>query len=891
MPRQMLFAKAPAVTAAVALLLCWPGVASSVEAPAGQSSRTPAAASRPVADTQPASDTQIDDAIQKLGDPDPQVREQAGKLLWSRGHAAEAALKQATTGPDPEVARRAVSILRDFAYGLNPDTPREVFALLEQYRRGDMQLKRAAASALGTRGVHGLRVLLRLGQDERDESLKRTIRDLLSARGHDVAVLMLVDGDVQGARKLLEKAAPDSPTAAQDYAAVLLLTGGLNDALLKLKSEPPRVRDATLTVALARAAGDLATARAAAEKSSNAELLESVLVDQGDWKALAERTEIDPLRLEPAEQLGFLCAFYRLAGDQAGYGRMVQRLIARGQQVQGDLANCVEDLCLNDKPDEAIELLLREDDYLGAANFLAPRLRFREALELPDRARKTKPADVLKLKARSIAAMHFVGEIDQARRTLADAVAENRLGNDFATWVYLVDGARVLGLKDQADEYCCDALDTVKAHDQLPWLFEKMRFGDGHAAVKWWQFIRQVRHTQSTRQKLDLMHQIFDQTIGPKELDALLDEARSYAQQFGDPQREDWLMTVADTLADLGRDDLAGQWLRRLAQGSGDPPVLIRAGDFEASQGHWDDAADDYDRAWERNPTDAAALFLRGWATAQGGRDADGRAMMELAHRVPLGSEIARHALLDVLLRHKLGDDARRECELIIKTTSARPSWEKNDALRRLAEDTAARGDELAAADLWERAFLDNERNSISFQEPWANVIVPALIHRTRALGLIKAGKVAQGVKEARLSLDECPADADVLIDTVNALDKSGHRGEADELFGRQAGVYRKLATDYPGSGAALNELAWAQVKCGRELDEALANAKRAVALEPANTASIDTLAEICFARGDVPGAIEQIKRCIELEPKVERHRRQLERFQGARQPDTAPAR
>lgn len=874
---------APALVAAIALLVCWPRIASAAQT-AEPAPPAPAAAS------QPASDPRIDEAVQNLGDPDPQVREQAGKLLWSRGRAAEAALRQAAAGSDPEVARRAASILRDFTYGLNPDAPREVFVLLEQYLRGDVQLKRAAIPALATRGVPGLRVLLKLRQEETDQSLRDMMNALLGTRGHDVAVLMLAEGDVQGARQLLEKAAPDSQAAAQDYAALLLGTGGLNDALLKLKSEPLRVRDAALTLCLARAAGDLATARAAAEKSSNPELLESLLIDQGDWKALAERAEINPLRLEPAEQLGFLCAYYRLAGDRPNYESMVQRLVTRGQQVQGDLGYCVENLCLNDKPDEAVELLLREDDYLDAANFLAPRLKFREALALPERARRKKPADVLVLKARSVAAMHFVGKVEDARRTLAETAAENRLANDFATWVYLVDGARVLGLDEQADEYCCQALDTAKVRTQFPWLFEKMRFGDGHAAVKWWQFVRQVRRTQSTRQKLALMHAIFDQTIGGKELDSLLDEARGYAQQFADPQREDWLTTVADTLAGLGRSDLAGQLLRRLVEGSGDPQILIRAGDLEASQGHWEDAADDYDRAWQRDPTDAAALFLRGWSTAHAGRVAEGRPMMELAHRLPLGSEVARHALLDVLLRHKLVDDVRRECELIIKTTAPR-SWEKNDALRHLAEDAATRGDELTAANLWERAFLDNESNSISFLEPWANVIVPALIHRTRALGLIKSGKPAEAVREARLSLDECPADADVLIDTVNALDQSGHKAEADELFAYQSGVYRKLAGDFPESGAALNQLAWAQVKCGRELDQALDNAKRAVDLEPGSTASLDTLAEVFFARGDVAAAIQQIKRCIELEPKVERHHKQLERFESAAHPATAPTR
>src|SRR5579864_9519131 len=103
MRHEMFFAIVRLTAFVFALQLYWPGVA--FTAPAGQ----PATAPAPT--TQAAPDAQIDDAIAKLGDPDPQVREQAARALWSRGRAAEAALKQAAAGPDPEVARRAASIL------------------------------------------------------------------------------------------------------------------------------------------------------------------------------------------------------------------------------------------------------------------------------------------------------------------------------------------------------------------------------------------------------------------------------------------------------------------------------------------------------------------------------------------------------------------------------------------------------------------------------------------------------------------------------------------------------------------------------------------------------------------------------------------------------------
>jgi tetratricopeptide (TPR) repeat protein len=210
--------------------------------------------------------------------------------------------------------------------------------------------------------------------------------------------------------------------------------------------------------------------------------------------------------------------------------------------------------------------------------------------------------------------------------------------------------------------------------------------------------------------------------------------------------------------------------------------------------------------------------------------------------------------------------------------------------LRDSAEQAAGKGDYLAAAGLWERAFLANLNNSVSFVEPWANIVVPALVHKTRALGLIQSGKIEQAMSEARTTMHQVPADADALIELVNALDKSGHRTEADKLYQDQTAIYRRLTSDYPKSGPAHNQLAWAQGMCHRELDDALKNAKRAVELEPTSTASLDTLAEVFFARGDAQDAAAQMQRCIELEPHVPRHRQQLARFSKGLHPSSEPA-
>ncbi|HSU68012.1 MAG TPA: hypothetical protein VLJ39_14140, partial [Tepidisphaeraceae bacterium] len=384
----------------------------------------------------------------------------------------------------------------------------------------------------------------------------------------------------------------------------------------------------------------------------------------------------------------------------------------------------------------------------------------------------------------------------------------------------------------------------------------------------------------SAANNLHRLRAILDGTLPADQLEEVSRLARRYAVDLNILEREQWQETVADTLVAADKTDLARQWISRLEE-NGSASGLVHAGDFHADRDEWPAAAKDYANAFEHDRTQAAALFLQGWALSRSGHASEGAPLMEQAHQLPLGNETGRFALAEALARHKLTDDLRREFDLIIHATAPR-SWERNDAMRRLAQIQYDKGDYAAAADLWEQAFLQNFSTNVSFSEPWAYAVVPSLIHKTRALGLIQSNRPSDAMIEAQLSFVDAPGDADALIELVNAFDKAGHKAEADALYAKQVAAYQKNVSDYPESGPLHNQLAWAQCMCHRDLNDALKNAKRAVELEPTSTASLDTLAEAYFALGDPASAAAQMKRCVELEPKVERHRTQLQRFEAA---------
>lgn len=830
--------------------------------------------------------------IAGLGDPDPTARDHASKAVWALGRQAEPALQAAARGPNPEIARRARAILRDFDYGLYPDAPREVFALLEQYRKGAPQERRAAIVQLAGQGVPGLRVLLKLREDERDPNWKLMISQALTPREHEVSVLMLANGQAAEVERMLERSAPDSPVAAQDYAALLYFKGTLKQTLATLKSQPITADNAAMRVALARAAGDAPAAREAAERSGSDDLLDSILIEQGDWKALAARVETFPQRLLPAERAAFLCTFSRLAGDKKAADDAAEKLVDRVRMAPQDCEPVAEDLFLNDYPDRAEKLLLEQHDYLYASEFLATRLKFKEALDLPRLAAQNQPAEALRVKARTVGTLYFLGETTPAAKMMDEAIAENSLRHDFGTWVSLAEAAREAGLKDRTDDMSARALAAAppQLDEQTIRLLDRLRLGNdgGVAALRWWHFLAREAKDKPAVERYRRLRAIMTGTLPGAEWEALGESARRFGGEMAVAERGTWQQNVIDALVAGGRMDLASQWVARLEE-SGGPGLLMYAGDFRAKQKDWAAAAHDYQQAWEHDRTRADALFLYGWALTQSGQAKDGARRMAQARELPLGNETGRFELAQAMARHNLKDEAARQYELILTLTEPR-SWERNEALRRTAEDLATAGDDATAADRWDKAFLQNLTNITSFEEPWANVVVPALIHKTRALARIKAGLIGPALVEARTALDETPADADALIELVNALSAAGHHKEADALYANQTAIYRKLIETYPKSGPLHNQLAWAQVMCHRELDDALKNGQRAVELEPFSTASRDTLAEILFARGDPAAAAAQMDKCIELEPTVPRHRQQLARFRAAAtQPTTRP--
>ena len=102
---------------------------------------------------------------------------------------------------------------------------------------------------------------------------------------------------------------------------------------------------------------------------------------------------------------------------------------------------------------------------------------------------------------------------------------------------------------------------------------------------------------------------------------------------------------------------------------------------------------------------------------------------------------------------------------------------------------------------------------------------------------------------------------------------------EHDEWFRISWGRMTVVLERFPNSDNTCNTAAWLASRARRNLDQAEAYEKHALALNPEQSAYLDTMAEIQFAKGNREKAVEWSTLAINFLPGDSMLRRQHERF------------
>jgi tetratricopeptide (TPR) repeat protein len=344
-------------------------------------------------------------AIDELGHPDPDVRERATRALWSRGKAAEPALREAVRSDDPEVARRAAAILADFSLGISPDSPPAVVDAVRLYLSGTDEERRKALATLGATGGTARRPLLRLYAREPKDDRRGDILQHLRAGGlNDNVRAALALDDAETAELLLAGGvtAESQGGSAQHYAAFLLARGELRSKIDELQwageagggGDFRGARRDVLLAYLHRAGGDDAAARKAAERSGDAWLVASLAADAGDWRpGLAEYADAGQAP-GSLDQVNLRIAYRWLARDAGGLDAAVADAMKWVEAHPDEGWMVSEALLLAGRRDDAVRVL-RVQNPMSVFNLLKAQGRFEEALRFAEEASALAPGEAL----------------------------------------------------------------------------------------------------------------------------------------------------------------------------------------------------------------------------------------------------------------------------------------------------------------------------------------------------------------------------------------------------------------------------------------------------------------------------------------------------------------
>jgi tetratricopeptide (TPR) repeat protein len=841
----------------------------------------------------------LDGLVENLGDEKFKVREEASLQLWHAGRAALPVLEAVATGPDPERAYRARDLIRKIELQIRPDTDPSVIALVERYHKatldekvellGQMQKKRAWHQ------------ILKLYAADFTPELQTRLQISVGRIAITAARERLLQGDAAGAREFLEMAPADADglLALADFHR----SQGTWEAELNRAKELAGAAGLGWQLALYRVKGDLKSARELAREAGEvrlSNLFSALLGDPVPWmqSALAQMKE------KEAPSLYTRLAIERWRGrtwqaDELAPLVRIANSTSRSEREQGINAlfllgevRAAENAYVKISPSaafayfesteripEALRALGLDPEKPDYPGWVRKRIVILSEEDVEEEEGVSMDASELILMANFLERRgeHVALDTAFSKPLLELAEKEPKAFTDFLGSLFgnaqLAESAPLLA-KRLSIQWAGD--------DAERWQEVAMAaFGSQDEALAWWDWLAELDPTADRVERLDGMLALFRMMPDPQRL------------------REKWLGRVWEALAKVPPENLK-PFVARLVHLSGetrDVETNLRIWNFlpkeEQKEFYWRAYIGDLSAAerWD----EAAAFFIQ---------------QIERTLRFKQDPQPWLYACSAACLRK-----AGREKEAVVYDDWVEKLSLGNDVIE-IANGYAFGYDYQRAADWWSRAArqiepeTDESRVALNLhlemlleQGRWAEagavseVLAMRVAARAadgesqllmlklrlqsdlgRALSLLKSDRKA-AVAILEHSHRNSPGDGFMADYFFPAVRKVGLVAEHDQWFERSWKPLKEVIARYPDADNTCNTAAWLASRSLRNLDEAQKLLEKAIAMNPTQAAYLDTMAEIHFARGNRPKALEWSRRAINYRSDDAMLRRQYERF------------
>ena len=857
-------------------------------ASAAQEAPTPAAAAAP----------DIGALIRQLADDNFHTREQATRKIWDLGEAALPALREAVASADPEQVYRARELLRKIQLNITPDTDPAVTALVERFVKASTTEKNTLFDKLKAKGAW--RQMLKLYAGETRAEVREKLQSTIQGVAVKAARERLLAGDAREAREFLEMAPADAGNLLA-LAEFHRSHGTLEAELEKTRSVKGQKSDAW-QAALLRAAGDFAAARDAAHAAGDeriAALMAALAGDPLPWLKFYPEYSNELQKLNGAEPNAVTTA-YAAAAAKRWRGQSLRPADLEPLTHQLSARNALQRLAAMN----AMFLLGENAPAEAALTKLAPLAAFRQfdALERAPEALKALGLDpqqpdykswveqrLKKLPADDIEDQREPSEQLSQVVALANFLERRGLHEEAATAFY----APLTALADQNANRFLDLLakffGTRESLSSAPRLARRIAvtwagnddkrwddivaaaFGEDELARAWWDQLATLDPAASRPDRYDAMLALFG--LGP-------DPAKL---------RDKWLGMAwqAVAAAPAGQRDTLVSRISSLTLVIGDVPQYLKAWDLLpetkraeifwgahiqhlAAADRWDEAARiiiaqiDHTKETHREPGPHLYAYAAA-ALRQAGRPDEAATYDRWADQLALGNTAVAIGIGNA---YAFGRDYQRAAEWW-----ARAAGEADPEAGELSIALMLHADILVEQGKWQHAAAVTETLTlIRLAGEYRSANPLLLMHERLQSDMARALATLDTDRTNALALlEKChhtfASDGSLADFFFPSLRKAGLIKEHDTWFQQTWDLMAQVIATYPNSDNTRNTAAWFAARAARNLDAAEQLQRAALSASPYQSAYLDTMAEIQFAKGHRDKALEWSKLAVNFLP------------------------